>query len=180
MIKQFLPTETNIIGIEYRLYFTWNYMTIVKLLSYDTHEFSFYSLQTNFFMVSYMIAWVLLWWRKCLLWELCLYIKSEILNKQWQNWRLQHFLYIIIIKYLHWKMPVYIVVTVRATNLTSVIVVIHKTIAIWGKFSSVIQREWRLSPSFLCDFITLDWVFLYKKINKRNKKIFKRRAAHTE
>lgn len=38
-------------------------------------------------------------------------------------------------------MSVNIVITVRATNLTSIIVVSHKNIANWDKFSSVIQTE---------------------------------------
>ena len=36
-------------------------------------------------------------------------------------------------------MSVYSVVTVRATNLTSIIIVSHKNIGNWNKFSSVIQ-----------------------------------------
>ena len=36
-------------------------------------------------------------------------------------------------------MSVYSVVTVRATNLTSIIIVSHKNIANWDKFSSAIQ-----------------------------------------
>lgn len=54
-------------------------------------------------------------------------------------------------------MSVYIVVTVRGTNLTSIVIVSQKSIANWDKFSSVIETEHGFSsPAFLCDLITLD------------------------
>lgn len=75
-------------------------------------------------------------------------------------------------------MLVYVVITVRATNLTSIIIVSHKNIANCNKFSSFKQNT--ASCHLLSFVIWLPWTVSLKREKEKGEKRYSKERPNSE